>query len=137
MSKEKKLEKLNDYCKKTSCKDCPLVGVEWDHKTELSKCLDFCYADEQEIDRALTLFGLEKRKPKLKLDYWSNICEMQKRQTEKGIKTYGQPLEDNTSMTIFDRLEYLEEELIDGLMYIEHIKAKLYQFKELLDEEAR
>ena len=73
---------------------------------------------------------------KLKADYWRNICEMQKRQTEKGIEHYGQPLEDNTSMTIFDRLEYLEEELIDGLMYIEHIKEKLYQFRDLLNEEA-
>ena len=57
--------------------------------------------------------------------YWSNICEMQKRQTEKGKKTYGQILEDNTSMSMRDRLEYLEEELIDSLMYIEHIKEVL------------
>lgn len=55
--------------------------------------------------------------------YWSNVCEMQKRQTEKGKKTYGQILEENTSMSMIERLEYLEEELIDALMYIEHIKA--------------
>ena len=55
-------------------------------------------------------------------NYWSNICEIQKKQTEKGITHYGQRLEDNVAMTIKERLEYLEEELIDGLMYIEHIK---------------
>lgn len=57
--------------------------------------------------------------------YWANICEMQKRQTEKGLNKYGQILEENTGMTILERLEYLEEELIDGLMYIEHIKEML------------
>ena len=56
-------------------------------------------------------------------NYWDNVCLMQKRQTEKGIRTYGQRLEDNKSMTVIERLEYLEEELIDSLMYIEHIKA--------------
>lgn len=58
-------------------------------------------------------------------DYWENICEIQKRQTEKGIRSYGQRLEENQAMTMIDRLEYLEEELVDGLMYIEHIKSLL------------
>ena len=44
---------------------------------------------------------------------------------EKGIKTYGQILEDNTGMSIKERLEYYEEELIDALMYIEHLKEVL------------
>lgn len=57
------------------------------------------------------------------MGYWDNICAMQKKQTEKGIKTYGQTLEQNKSLTPLQRLEYLEEELIDALMYIEHIKA--------------
>lgn len=54
--------------------------------------------------------------------YWDNVCKIQARQTEKGIKTYGQRLEDNTGMSVNDRLEYYEEELIDALMYIEHLK---------------
>lgn len=57
--------------------------------------------------------------------YWPRICEMQKRQTEKGVEHYGQILEDNTGMTVKERLEYLEEELIDALMYIEHLKEAL------------
>ena len=58
-------------------------------------------------------------------DYWKNICDMQLRQTNKGIRHYGQRLEDNEDMTVLDRLTYLEEELIDALMYIEHLKRVL------------
>ena len=57
-----------------------------------------------------------------KSDYWANVCAIQKRQTEKGIRKYGQRLEDNTALSQSERLEYLEEELIDALMYLEHIK---------------
>lgn len=64
------------------------------------------------------------------MKYWDNICELQKKQTEKGIKTYGQTLEDNTGLSMEERLTMLEEELIDGLMYIEHIKDALPEPKE-------
>lgn len=63
------------------------------------------------------------------MEYWDNICEIQKRQTAKGIERYGQRLEDNTELTPIERLEYLEEELIDGLMYIEHIKRLIREGK--------
>ena len=58
-------------------------------------------------------------------DYWQNICNMQQRQTDKGIQHYVQRLEDNEDMSVLDRLTYLEEELIDALMYIEHLKKVL------------
>jgi len=63
------------------------------------------------------------------MDYWDNICKMQQKQTDKGISKYGQVLEENTSMDIKTRLEYLQEELIDGLMYIEHIKTLIGEIK--------
>ena len=56
--------------------------------------------------------------------YWERICRLADKQRKKGMETYGKGLEDNP-LTIVERLEYLEEELIDGLMYIEHIKAWL------------
>lgn len=59
------------------------------------------------------------------VDYWKNICDLQEKQTRKGIFTYGQTLEQNTELSTNQRLTMLEEELIDGLMYLEHIKAKL------------
>lgn len=61
----------------------------------------------------------------MKEQYWSNICAMQQRQTQKGLKKYGSILEENTTLTDIDRIEYLEEELIDALMYCEHLKQKL------------
>ena len=54
--------------------------------------------------------------------YWSNIVEMYRKQTDKGINKYGQILEQNIQMTAEERLTYLEEELVDALMYCEHIK---------------
>ena len=61
----------------------------------------------------------KKRNP-----YWERICAISNRQREKGINTYGQGLEDN-HMSVITCMEYLEEELIDALMYIEHIKETL------------
>lgn len=60
--------------------------------------------------------------------YWSNICSISDRQRKKGIETYGQGLENNP-MEISKRLTYLEEELVDALMYIEWIKDYLSKEK--------
>lgn len=56
--------------------------------------------------------------------YWERISAISERQRAKGIQTYGQGLESNPA-AILTRLTYLEEELIDGLMYIEWIKDKI------------
>ncbi len=56
--------------------------------------------------------------------YWERICSLAERQRAKGMKTYGKGLEDNP-LAIAERLTYLQEELIDALMYIEHIRAYL------------
>ena len=56
--------------------------------------------------------------------YWERITATAERQREKGICEYGQGLEANPA-DIVTRLNYLEEELIDALMYCEWIKEKL------------
>lgn len=53
--------------------------------------------------------------------YWENIEAIADRQRQKGIDTYGQGLEENPADMV-TRLTYLEEELIDALMYIEWAK---------------
>ena len=58
---------------------------------------------------------------KMENPYWKNICAIADRQREKGIKTYGSGIEDNPA-DIITRIEYLEEELVDALMYCEWIK---------------
>ena len=50
---------------------------------------------------------------------------------EKGIAEYGQGLERNPA-DIVTRLNYLEEELIDALMYIEWAKEYLSHNREWL-----
>lgn len=64
--------------------------------------------------------------------YWKAIEALAERQREKGISKYGQGLESNP-MDIIERLTYLEEELVDGLFYIEHIKAFLREKGVLYD----
>lgn len=56
--------------------------------------------------------------------YWERISKLADKQRAKGMETYGQGLESNF-MDIVGRLEYLQEELIDALMYCEWIKDKL------------
>ena len=57
--------------------------------------------------------------------YWERITEISNRQRKKGIDTYGQGLESNTAPDAIKRIEYIQEELIDGLMYLEWLKEKL------------
>ena len=66
----------------------------------------------------------EENKRKTDNPYWDRICAISNQQREKGIKNYGHGLEDNR-MSVITCMRYLEEELIDALMYIEHIKEIL------------
>ena len=56
--------------------------------------------------------------------YWERITATAERQRKKGIAEYGHGLECNPA-DIVPRLTFLEEELIDALMYCEWIKEKL------------
>ena len=56
--------------------------------------------------------------------YWENITRLAERQRAKGIATYGTGLEDNPA-DVLTRIEYIEEELIDALMYLEWVKEGL------------
>lgn len=60
--------------------------------------------------------------------YWERICKLSERQRAKGMETYGQGIENNP-MGIVGRLTYLEEELVDALMYCEWIKDKLAELE--------
>lgn len=56
--------------------------------------------------------------------YWESICRMADKQRAKGMATYGHGLE-YAPADMRKRIEHLQEELIDGLMYCEWIKEKL------------
>ena len=53
--------------------------------------------------------------------YWENVCAMAEKQRAKGMKTYGTGIENNPA-DIITRIEYLQEELVDALMYCEWVK---------------
>jgi NTP pyrophosphatase (non-canonical NTP hydrolase) len=59
----------------------------------------------------------------VKANYRDNIIAMIDRQREKGLGKYGEVLEDNTTLTVDQRLEHIQEELVDALMYVEHLRA--------------
>ena len=56
--------------------------------------------------------------------YWENICKLQDKQRKKGIETYGQGLEYN-HQPILIRIQHIQEELIDALMYLEWLKESV------------
>ena len=58
-----------------------------------------------------------------KTNYAENITALIAKQRDKGLAKYGETLEDNTTLSRVQRIEHLEEELVDALMYAEHIKA--------------
>lgn len=60
--------------------------------------------------------------------YWERICKLSNKQRAKGMETYGQGLESNPC-GIIERIEHLQEELIDGLMYCEWIKDRLFELE--------
>jgi len=54
--------------------------------------------------------------------YWKNISDIEARQTAKGVKEYGQTLEQNQEPSVEERISYIEEELVDALKYLEWLK---------------
>lgn len=57
--------------------------------------------------------------------YRENILKLMDKQREKGLNKYGEILEQNYTLTTEQRIEHAEEELIDALQYLEHLKVSL------------
>lgn len=53
--------------------------------------------------------------------YWSRITEMAQKQRSKGLEEYGKGIEEDAA-DVLTRLTRIQEELIDSLYYIEHLK---------------
>jgi len=65
---------------------------------------------------------IRKREVKMKDRYWNNITSIYAQQRQKGIENYNMTLEDNQSVDFEDRIQYIEEEMVDSLMYLEWLK---------------
>ena len=131
-----------ECCIAENCKACPLLRNEEGCQGILIKEA-YELIDEQQ--KAFALYGgdegisevFEERdrladenraiKTELRVNlgnpYWMNICKMNARQEAKGMEKYGEPLEENTTLTTTQRIEHLQEELIDALKYCEHLKV--------------
>ena len=55
--------------------------------------------------------------------YWEGVMQIYSKQSDKGLREYEMRLYENTSLSQQARLNHLAEELVDALMYIQHIKA--------------
>ncbi|MAF43734.1 MAG: hypothetical protein CMI54_06165, partial [Parcubacteria group bacterium] len=58
-----------------------------------------------------------------------NILERSK----EGMKTYGVSMEDNDTKTLEEWITDAQEEMMDGVIYLEKIKAKISDVKKLID----
>lgn len=68
----------------------------------------------------LGYFGLETKESDN--PYWDSICKIAEQQRQKGLKEYEQGLEDNTELSTDERIKMVEEEMVDALMYLEHLR---------------
>lgn len=100
---------LEQYCEgQYSCDECKCVPDKD----------GFCYSGPIDVMEANyeRVFGSGEGNP-----YWQRITALAEKQRAKGISKYGQGLEANPA-DILARINHLQEELIDGLMYCEWIK---------------
>ena len=124
MTVEEMRDKLRDFChEQYLCNDCVLYK-----QCECGRGVNFRVGggmSDEEIKLAYHIvFGTETTKVEPRNPYWERICKLQDKQREKGIKTYGQGLEDNHE-PVMKRIQHIQEELIDGLMYLEWLKDVL------------
>lgn len=57
--------------------------------------------------------------------YKQKLFDLLNLQEAKGIRKYGVPLEQNKTLTTDQRIAHLQEELVDGLYYCEHLRDAL------------
>lgn len=149
---EEVLEALRD-CTNQTCKGCPYFGTMdifeltscMDYmRNDAIRTINRLLVENKSLHETIDMYGGEEgitavyeerdrladenRALRTELtvnsgDYWRNICKMNARQETKGLDKYGEPLEENTTLTTTQRIEHLQEELIDALKYCEHLKV--------------
>ena len=93
-------------------------------ESEYKKAVKVPYIDDSDSLKAESyvdyLSYLQKSDP-----FWFNVTGIANKQRNKGIKEYGKGIEKDTASE-FVRLTRIEEELVDALYYIEHLKSLKY-----------
>ena len=119
MTIQEKQERIKEYCEQHTakgklCAGCPLMVLPISEP---------CFEDLGVVERNYRIMFDEPKPGKHDNPYWERICKLSEKQRAKGMDKYGQGLENNPD-GIVKRIEHLEEELIDALMYCEWIKDR-------------
>jgi hypothetical protein len=116
MTLEEKRQDLQNYCdSQTMCIDGCMFST--DARPWCIKYNPWSMCDER-VDQEWS------RLPKPTNPYWDNISKIADKQRKKGLRDYGQGLEVNPA-PILDRIQHIEEELVDALMYLEWLKESV------------
>ena len=59
---------------------------------------------------------------RVNMSYLENLTEMLKKQQEKGVKHYGDVLDNDKGYGAYACIENAQEELVDALFYLEHLR---------------
>lgn len=89
----------------------------------LGSSMRFCRGHSCQECYAREYVEWETKAPQKGGEYWMRICDINAKQEAKGVAKYGQSLEANTTLSTEQRIEHAQEELIDALKYLEHLKA--------------
>lgn len=118
MTIEEKRAALERYCAEhTYCDECKCLY------SDENGC--FSGSDEHMLENYDRVFGDKNQSNN---PYWERICGLSEKQRAKGLETYGKGLESNPA-AMQKRIEHLQEELIDALMYCEWMKDKLTEME--------
>ena len=118
---QKEMDKvIQEHCGDMGC-DCENCVIK--HECDSCKGDFIDTSNYSQCEAAYKILTYDS-KAKPKNPYWERICKLQDKQREKGIKTYGQGLEDNHEPVV-KRIQHIEEELVDALMYLEWLKDVL------------
>lgn len=122
------------YCDSKDCRYCELTRDDWKNwvaDSSVGKCIHIAKATEEELDRAIAIIEGREIAADPGNPYWDRITAVANRQRSKGLKEYGKGVEDDTA-DINVRLDRIEEELIDALMYLEHLRDGIARIKEVV-----
>lgn len=112
------------HCKNNGrCADCPMREEADLYGCQIKADARSVILDLLNRDDPVSEASQEPAEGPKALRYWTNITAMNERQEAKCRGKYGQDLEDNDTMPTDQRIEHIQEELIDALKYLEHFKA--------------
>lgn len=133
MTFREKQNALIRHCRSVACTKCPLrIKGKWSKSFADLDCPDVELSPTVDLDEALRIIGtITGDEVKPINPYWERITVIADRQRSKGLKEYGRGVEDDTA-NVDTRLDRIEEELIDALMYLEHLRDAIHTFREII-----